>query len=332
MRLIQLHGMPRVRLGHLPTPLERLDRLTATLGGPEIWIKRDDCTGLATGGNKTRKLEYLVADARAKGCDTLVTVGKIQSNHARQTAAAAATVGMSCLLLLEELSTNSSDDYANNGNALLNRMLGATTEVFASGERTPEIVEARLNELEVSGHQPYFIPVGGSNAVGSLGYATCAIELRDQAAELTTEFEHLVLATGSGGTHAGTLVGLEAIGLQLPVLGFSVSDDAKTQTTKVAEVAGMCGDLMGGVVVPEEKIVIDDAFIGPGYGQPDERTFEAIELFARTEGILLDPVYTGKAAAGLIDRCRAGGIGSGERVLFLHTGGQAGAFAYQALL
>lgn len=332
MSLVRLAGIPRISLGHLPTPLERLDRLTAALGGPEIWIKRDDCTGLATGGNKTRKLEYLVADAQAKGCDTLVTVGKLQSNHARQTAAAAAKVGMSCLLLLEKLAANSSDDYRSNGNPLLNRLLGATTETFAPGRRTPEILEERLRSLSENGHTPYFIPVGGSNAVGSLGYMACAVEFRDQAAELGVDFQHLILATGSGGTHAGMLVGLEAVGLELPVLGYSVSDVAPIQIAKVAEVARMCADLVGDVVVPEDKIAIDDGFVGPGYGQPDERTVEAIELFARTEGIVLDPVYTGKAAAGLIDQCRSGRVGTGERVLFLHTGGQAGTFAYQAVL
>jgi 1-aminocyclopropane-1-carboxylate deaminase/D-cysteine desulfhydrase-like pyridoxal-dependent ACC family enzyme len=261
-----------------------------------------------------------------------VTVGKLQSNHARQTAAAAAKIGMSCVLLLEELAANSSDDYHSSGNALLNRILGATTERFAPGQRTEEIVGQRLRSLDENGHKPYYIPVGGSNAIGSLGYVACAVELGGQAAELATDFQHLVLATGSGGTHAGMLVGLEAIGSELSVMGYSVSDDAPTQITKVAEVAGLCGELVGDIVVPEEKITVDDAFVGPGYGRPDARTFEAIELFARTEGIILDPVYTGKAAAGLIDHCRAGRIGKDERVVFLHTGGQAGAFAYQAVL
>ena len=327
-----LDGIPHVPLSHQPTPLERLDRLTAELNGPEIWIKRDDCTGLATGGNKTRKLEYLLADAQAQGSDTLVTVGKLQSNHARQTAAAAAKIGMSCVLLLEELAANSGEGYASNGNALLNRLLGATTETFAPAELTPDTLEKRLDVLRNDGHNPYFIPVGGSNAIGSLGYVACAAEISDQADQLSTEFQRVILATGSGGTQAGMLVGLQAIGLELSVRGFSVSSDAQTQTSKVAEISRLCSEHLGHVVIAETSIDVDDGYVGPGYGQPDERTREAIRLFARTEAIILDPVYTGKAAAGLIDHCRNGRIGNDERVVFLHTGGQSGAFAYQDLI
>ncbi len=327
-----LSGIRRIKLGHTPTPLERLDRLTRELGGPEIWIKRDDCTGLATGGNKTRKLEFLVADALASGCDTLVTVGKLQSNHARQTAAAAAKVGMSCVLLLERLAVNDTDLYARNGNALLNRLLGAEIVELAPGERTPAFTDAYLAELRADGSQPYFVPVGGSDAVGSIGYAACGIELDTQLIDLGLDAQHVILATGSGGTQAGMVIGLAAAQRSMSTLGFSVSDRAGVQAEKVIGVIGECSVRLG-IPAPDPSLVlVEDDTLGPGYGQPDGQTIEAIELFARTEGIILDPVYTGKAAAGLIAGCRSGRFGANERVIFLHTGGQAGAFAYEGTL
>jgi len=323
-------GRARRALGHLPTPLERLDRLTEALGGPEIWIKRDDCTGLASGGNKTRKLEFLVAAALEQGCDTLVTVGKLQSNHARQTAAAAAKVGLSCVLLLEQLTHDSPDEYVGSGNALLNDLLGATTEVFGPDARTPDVIEQRLDAIRRSGGSPYFIPSGGSNGVGALGYVAAAAEVAEQAAAANVEFDRVVLATGSGGTQAGLLVGMECLGETASVVGVSVSGDRVTLSEKVAAVAADCSRLLGAAPVAAGRVMIDDDYVGPGYGVPDRRTFEAIDLVASTEGVVLDPVYTGKAAAGLVDAVRTHQVGSDERVLLVHTGGQAANFAYRA--
>lgn len=327
-----LADVPRVPLGHLPTPFERLDRLSEALGGPEIWIKRDDCTGFATGGNKTRKLEFLLADALANGCDTLVTVGKLQSNHARQTAAAAANAGLRCVLLLERLDANDTEVYASNGNALLNRLLGAETVVLDSGSLSPELADQHLDRLRSEGSTPAYIPVGGSDGVGSLGYVACAVELTEQAAVAGVDVDHVVMATGSGGTQAGLVVGFGQLTGDVPVLGFSVSSDTAEQVDKVAVVADLCAARLGVDPPDRSRILVDDGALGPGYGRPDGSTIEAIELFARAEGIILDPVYTGKAAAGLVAGCRSGRFASGERVVFLHTGGQAGAFAYDGAL
>lgn len=274
----------------------------------------------------------MVADALAQGCDTLVTVGKLQSNHARQTAAAAAASGLSCVLLLEALSADDSVTYADNGNALLNRLLGAETVVFAPGMRTDEAVALQLERLSASGRRPYAIPVGGSDAVGSVGYADAAIELHEQLSEQQIGADLLVLATGSCGSQAGLLVGNEMVGSALSVLGFSVSHPGDVVSARVLEIAGDCCRQLGVELPPSAAVAVDDRFVGPGYGKVDRRTVEAVELVARTEGVILDPVYTGKAAAGLIDGCRSGRFGSHERIVFLHTGGQAGAFAYSDAL
>lgn len=327
-----LENVPRVRLGHFPTPLERLDRLSEALDGPEIWIKRDDCTGLATGGNKTRKLEFIVADAHSQGCDTLVTLGKIQSNHARQTAAAAAKAGMSCVLLLEQLAANRSETYNGNGNVLLDRILGAEVTVVAPGERTPAFAESQMAALSTAGRTPYLVPVGGSDAIGATGYVSCALELNDQLATLGLEADALVMATASGGTQAGLVVGLHAVGRDTDVVGYSVSRSAADQHAKVIEVINECSTHLRLEVPPDQLVGVEDHTLGPGYGQPERQTIEAIQLFARTEGIILDPVYTGKAAAGLIAGCRDGRFSDGKRVVFLHTGGQASAFGYENVL
>ena len=328
----QLADHPRVPLGHLPTPLHRLDRLSEALGGPEIWIKRDDATGLALGGNKTRKLEFLVADAREQGCDTLVTVGKAQSNHARQTAAAAAVAGMGCLLLLEELPVEMGAGYAATGNVLLDRLLDATIELVPTGANTPDAIEARVTELAESGARPYLIPAGGSNAIGALGYVDAMVELADQAVAADLDLDRVVLGTGSGGTQAGLLLGADALGLDVEILGVSVAADEPMQIARVADVAEPCAELLGRTSVDVDRIVVDDRFVGPGYAQPDDRTIESLRLFATLEGIVLDPVYTGKAAAGLIDGCRSGRFGADERIVFLHTGGQPAVFAYADLV
>jgi L-cysteate sulfo-lyase len=326
---MHLARFPRYRLGHFPTPLERLDRLSAALGGPEIWIKRDDCTGLASGGNKTRKLEFLVAAALAEGADVLVTQGATQSNHVRQTAAAACRAGMACHSLLERRVTNQGAEYESAGNVLLDVMMNCTFDFRPAGLDMNAEAEALAETLRGQGRNPYVIPGGGSNAVGALGYAACAEELVWQADDAGLRIDHIVHATGSAGTQAGLLAGLYALNAPIPVTGFSVRaprerqiDNVHALAVRTAELIGARGDL------PREMVVAHDDQVGPGYGQPTEAMVEAILLLAQTEGILLDPVYSGKGFAGLLSMIRQGAFAKGDRVVFLHTGGSVALFAY----
>lgn len=326
-----LSQFPREILAHLPTPLEPLPRLTAALGGPEIWIKRDDCTGMSTGGNKMRKLEFLMGDARAKGADVVVTQGATQSNHARQTAAAAARLGMDCHLLLENRTGDNSDLYQSNGNVLLDYLHGATWEYRPGGADMNEELEAVARKIADTGRTVYAIPGGGSNATGALGYANAAMELVTQFNDRRLEVDHIVHATGSAGTQAGLVAGLKTINAAIPVLGISVRAGKQKQEENVLKLARETAKLIAPTVSVDAKdIVADDNYVGKGYGLPTPATIEAIEMFARTEGILLDPVYSGKGAAGLIDIVRKGGFKPGERIVFLHTGGAAALFAYRS--
>ncbi len=326
---MHLARFPRYRLGHFPTPLERLDRLTATLGGPEIWIKRDDCTGLASGGNKTRKLEFLLAAAIAEGADTLVTQGATQSNHVRQTAAAASRAGLACHALLERRVTNQGADYESAGNVLLDVMMDCSFDFRPEGLDMNAEAEALGEMLRAQGRKPYVIPGGGSNAVGALGYAACAEELVWQADAADLRIDHIVHATGSAGTQAGLLAGLFALNAPIPVTGISVRaprerqiDNVHALAVRTAEMIGARGDL------PREMVVAHDDQVGPGYGQPTADMVEAILLLAQTEGILLDPVYSGKGFAGLVAMIRKGAFAKTDRVVFLHTGGSVALFAY----
>ncbi len=330
---MHLSRFPRIFLAHLPTPLERMDRLTAALGGPEIWIKRDDCTGLSTGGNKTRKLEFLMAEARAMGADLVITQGATQSNHARQTAAFAARLGMGCHILLEDRTGSNDPNYNSNGNVLLDHLHGAVTEKRPGGADMPAEMEAVADGLRADGRTVYIIPGGGSNATGALGYVNCAFELLGQANDRGLVIDHLVTATGSAGTQAGLIVGLKAIHAGIPLLGFGVRAPQAKQEENVFALAQRTAEKLGcpGVVLRED-VVADCSYVGQGYGIPRADTIEAIRLFAELEGILLDPVYSGKAAAGLIDYCRTGRFRMGERVVFLHTGGSAALFGYDAAL
>ncbi len=315
---------------HAPTRLEHLPRLSAALGGPEIWIKRDDCTGLAFGGNKTRKLEFLIADAQSKGADVLITAGGVQSNHARQTAAAAARFGFDCHLLLENGLGSSEPEYLGNGNALLDRIVGATSEVLPADADMEALIDAAMRRFSDEGRTAYFIPVGGSNAIGALGYVSCAHELINQISQLDTDFDHLVMSTGSAGTQVGLLAGISLAGLNLPVHGMSVSKPREMMKTIVESLLEQTLDLLGHTAHDREKLVLTNSdYVGEGYAIPAASTIEAIELTARTEGILLDPVYTGKGMAGLVDYVRQGRFASDERVIFLHTGGAPGLFAYR---
>ena len=329
---MHLARFPRVFLAHLPTPLEKMDRLSKELGGPEIWIKRDDCTGLSTGGNKTRKLEFLMAEAQAMGADTVMTQGATQSNHARQTAAFAAKLGMGCHILLEDRTGSNDANYNTNGNVLLDHLHGATTSKRAGGMDMQAEMEAVADKLRAEGRKVYLIPGGGSNATGALGYVNCAFELVSQANDRGLVIDHLVTATGSAGTQAGLITGLKAMNAQIPLLGIGVRAPKEKQEENVFNLALKTAEKLGCPdVVKRGDVVADCSYVGAGYGIPREDTLEAIRMFAELEAILLDPVYSGKGAAGLIDMCRKGKFKKGERVVFLHTGGSAALFGYDAV-
>ena len=328
---MHLARFPRIFLAHLPTPLERLDRLSKELGGPEIWIKRDDCTGLSTGGNKTRKLEFLMAEALAQGADTIITQGATQSNHARQTAAFADKLGLACHILLEDRTGSNDANYNLNGNVLLDHLHGATTSKRAGGMDMAAEMEVLASRLQGEGRKTYIIPGGGSNPTGALGYVNCAFELVSQANDRGLVIDHVVTATGSAGTQAGLVTGLKALNSGIPLLGIGVRAPKEKQEENVFALAQRTAEKLGCPgVVARGDVVADSSYVGAGYGIPREDTLEAITMFAQLEGILLDPVYSGKGAAGLIDHVRKGRFTKGQRIVFLHTGGAAGLFGYDA--
>jgi D-cysteine desulfhydrase len=314
---------PRHRLAFLPTPIVELPRLAAALGGPRIWIKRDDQTGLALGGNKTRKLEYLVGDALARGADTLITAGAAQSNHCRQTAAAAAACGLDCHLVLG----GSAPDVPE-GNLLLDRLFGAEIHwggPHRKGEDLPRIAD----ELRADGRCPYAVPYGGSNGVGAMGFFEAARELREQMGDQGLDFTHAVFASSSGGTHGGLLAGMRYHGLALEPLGIRV--DKEETAEPFARIVARLASTVAASVGLEEPF--DDGSLGliedysGTYGQLGPMEREAIRITAKTEGILLDPVYTGRAMAALIDMIRRGRFMDTDRILFWHTGGAPALFA-----
>ena len=320
---------PRVRLAHLPTPLEPMERLSKHLGGPSLWIKRDDCTGLSTGGNKTRKLEFLIGEALREGADTIITQGATQSNHARQTAAAAAKFGMQCQILLENRTGYEDKAYTTSGNVLLDELHGAIVSKRPSEADMSAEMENLAADLRRKGKKPYLIPGGGSNPVGATGYANCAFELVAQANEMRLRIDHIVQATGSAGTQAGLVAGLCAINANIPVYGISVrATKAKQESAVFALTEATAAHIGAAGVVRRDHVVCDSNYVGQGYGIPTEGMVEAVKLVARLEGILLDPVYTGKGMAGLIDLVRRKHFPSDSTVVFLHTGGSAGLFGY----
>ena len=322
----------RVDLCHQPTPIEPMERLQEQLSGPQLFIKRDDCTGLATGGNKTRKLEFLLGEALLLGADTLVTQGAVQSNHVRQTAAAACKFGLKCHALLERRVADAASDYESTGNVFLDELFGATLEFRPAGLDMNAEAKALCQRLRADGAKPYFIPGGGSNAIGALGYASCAQEIGVQSHELGIDFDYLVVASGSAGTHAGLLAGLQDLALDLPVLGISVRHPQAKQVAAVHTLAEETLALLNDATLPIDKVIVDDGYVGPGYGVAAESTLEAIRMTARSEAILLDPVYSAKAMAGLIGLVRSGFFAADAKVLFLHTGGSAALFAYEEIL
>jgi L-cysteate sulfo-lyase len=326
---LHLSRFPRVKLAHLPTPLEPMERLSAHLDGPRLWIKRDDCTGLSGGGNKTRKLEFLMGDALKKGADTVITQGATQSNHARQTAAAAAKLGLACHILLEDRTGFDNKDYTLNGNVLIDRLHGASISKRSSGADMNAEMDTLAADLRDRGRRPYVVPGGGSNPTGALGYANCALELVNQANEMGLEIDHIVQATGSAGTQAGFVAGLCAIHAQIQVLGISVRAPKLKQEESVFALACATAKHLGAPdIVRREHILANSDYVGQGYGLPTESMVEAVRLVAELEGILLDPVYTGKGMAGLIALVRARQFEKDSDIVFLHTGGSFGLFGY----
>jgi D-cysteine desulfhydrase family pyridoxal phosphate-dependent enzyme len=313
----------RVNLALLPTPVQPMDRLSRRLNGPQLFIKRDDQTGLATGGNKTRKLEFLVADALAQGCDHLITTGGPLSNHCRQTAAAAAQCGLGCSLVLR-----GAEPAEFTGNLLLDRLLGAHI-YWTKGEALQKVISQVSSEVTSMGRQPYVIPLGGSNVMGATSYVMAMQELMEQLATLQINIDFIVVPSSSGGTQAGLVLGAAASGYRGKILGISIDQEAGVLQTQVAALATATATHLGLEPVTLAGLVeVNDDYLGGGYGVVCDGEREAIETVAQTEGILLDPVYTARAMAGLIDLIRWGAFTRGQRILFWHTGGIPNLFSY----
>lgn len=329
---MHLARFPRRHFAHIPTPLEPLDRLTEMLGGPRIWIKRDDCTGLSTGGNKTRKLEFLIGDALDRGADTVITQGATQSNHARQTAAAAAMAGLECHILLEDRTGREDAPYRENGNVLLDRLHGAHVSTRPGGTDMNAEMQRLEQELSGAGRKPYVIPGGGSNEIGALGYVNAGLELITQANDQDLEIDRVVHATGSAGTQAGLVTALVGTNSHIPVLGIGVRHAKAEQEANVLRLAQRTADRLGlADSIQPEHVEANCDYVGPGYGLPTEGMVDAVRLVAETEGILLDPVYSGKGMNGLVDLVRGNYFKGDKNIVFVHTGGSASLFGYPDL-
>ncbi len=331
----RLDELPRARLVHAPTPLEALPNLTARLGGARLLVKRDDCTGLAFGGNKVRQLEFYLGAAQARAADTVLITGAVQSNFARLAAAAARRLGMEIHIQLEERVPKTDPAYRNSGNVLLDRLLGATLHAYPAGEDEAG-ADRRLREiaagLEAQGRRPYVIPLAPGHApLGALGYVDAAREILAQAAAQDLALDEIVVSSGSGHTHGGLLFGLRALGCPARVTGVCVRRPAAAQRPRIESRCREIAELLEAApVVAEDDVHLIDEFLAPGYGQLNAATVEAMEWAARTEGLILDPVYTGKTFAGFIQRARE--AGAGRTLLFIHTGGTPALFAYGAAL
>jgi D-cysteine desulfhydrase len=327
---MNLQTIPRVPLAHLPTPIDELPRLSQELGGPRLLVKRDDQTGLATGGNKTRKLEFLVGDALAQQADMVITAGATQSNHCRQTAAAAAWAGLDCALVL-----GGDPPATSEGNLLIDQLMGA--RIFWTGpQRRGEQLQAIADRLKDEGRRPYIIPYGGSNAVGATGYAAAMQEVAGQLATLSLPVDHVVIASSSGGTQAGLVVGARAVGFGGQIIGIGIDKGEAGDDPYPIFLARLASDTathlgLDMTFAPDDFVVNTD-YLGEGYGVVGDLEREAIQLTARLEGLLLDPVYTGRAMGGLINLIRRGVIGADETILFWHTGGIPAIFSYHHAL
>jgi D-cysteine desulfhydrase family pyridoxal phosphate-dependent enzyme len=324
---MDLSRFPRIELARLPTPIELLPRLTMHLGGPQLYVKRDDLTGLGLGGNKLRKLEFLLGEAQAQGADIVLTVGALQSNHARLTAAACARLGLECELILRR-GRHASEASLSNGNMLLDRLFGASLHLLDAEESREERMSARAEQLRAAGRHPYCIPVGGSCGLGNLGYVVCAAEILSQAQQMKVRFDAIVIATGSGGTQGGLVAGMRVLGGTLPI-GIAVEGTrAEQEALAMAQTMATLRLLGREDVDLDGAVTVIDDFVGPGYARPTEPMREALSLAARFEGLVLDPVYTGKAFAGFIALARSGRYGKDQSLLFIHTGGVPGLFGY----
>ncbi len=330
----RLAAQPRATLAHAPTPIEAMPNLAKALGTDAgLWVKRDDCTGLAMGGNKARQLEFYFGQALAANADTVLITGAVQSNFVRSCAAAAAKLGMECHIQLEERVPKSDPLYRNSGNVLLNKLLGAHLTSYPEGEDEAGAdaeLERMAEEMRGQGKTPYVIHLAADHPPqGALGYVVAAGEILKQAKAMDLKLNRIVIASGSAATHGGTLFGLRAFGSDLPVSGICVRRAAALQVPRVFKTCGAIADILGCPnPVSEADVQVSDAYIGPGYGQPDAGTHEAIRLAARKEALILDPVYTGKTMAGMIGLVRDGTIGAGDNALFIHTGGTPAVFAY----
>ncbi len=322
----QLARFNRLELLGAPTPLEKLERLSSW-AGRDIYVKRDDLTPIAMGGNKLRKLEYLAADALAQGADTLITAGAIQSNHVRQTAAVAAKLGLGCVALLENPIATEDSNYLGNGNRLLLDLFDAKVELVENLDNADEQLQALATRLRTGGKNPYLVPIGGSNALGALGYVRAGFELAEQIQQSGVAFSAVVLASGSAGTHSGLALALAEALPQLPVIGVTVSRSEQTQAPKVQGLAERTVEWLGEPLPAAFSVQLWDEYYGPRYGEPNAGTLSAIKLLASQEGLLLDPVYTGKAMAGLLDGIGRQRFNEGP-IIFLHTGGAPALFAY----
>lgn len=330
---MNLAKYPRRRYTPGHTPIERVPRFSEALGGPNIYIKRDDLLGLTAGGNKTRKLEFLVAEALAQGADTLITCGAIQSNHCRLTLAAAVKEGLKCRLVLEERVPGTYDPMASGNNFLYNLLGVEQVKVVPAGASLGEEMEAVADALARTGRKGYVIPGGGSNPLGALGYVACAQEILAQTFDLGLDIHTIVCASGSAGTQAGLVTGVQGCNLNLPVLGINVSRTKEDQEALVFGLVQATAEYVGlRAAVPRGNVVCFGDYVGPGYSLPTPGMAEAVTLLARTEGILLDPVYTGKAMAGLVDLVRKGVFEKDHNILFVHTGGSPALYVYEQYL
>jgi D-cysteine desulfhydrase len=329
---VNLSRFPRRRYTPHATPIEKLEHLSRHLGGPEIYIKRDDLLGLTAGGNKTRKLEFLVADALAKGADTLITVGAVQSNHCRLTLAAAVKEGLKCRLVLEQRVPGSYDPHASGNNFLFDLLGVEAVTVVEGGADLAAEMQKVADEVVKAGRKPYVIVGGGSNALGALGYVACAEEILAQCFDTGLTLNHIVCASGSAGTHAGLLVGLEGNNAQIPLTGINVRRERAVQEANVHKLVGETATLLGIDTPQRQSVRALDEWVGPGYSLPTDEMVAAVRLLSRLEGVLLDPVYTGKTMAGLIGLVERGEFNKNDKILFVHTGGSPALYAYQQVL
>lgn len=332
-----LNDRPRVTLLDQPTPIQRLERLEQTLGtaanGVRLYVKRDDLATFGGGGNKLRKLEFLLGEALAQGCDTFITTGGLQSNHARLSAAAAARTGLSCELVLTRVVPRDDEEYRRNGNVLLGGLFGATIHELPGNANALDVAHARADELRRGGRRPYVVGMGGSSPTGCLGYVAAAAELLAQEAVLREAFVQIIVPNGSGGTHAGLAAGFAASNDDASrIHAFAVLADVEQTRRDTLRLSRETLELLGGSgSLTDGDIVVSGAQLGAGYGVPTAEMIEAVRLVARTEGLLLDPVYSGKAFAGLLSDLRRGVFPAGSAVLFIMTGGAPGLHAYRSV-